>query len=77
MPLSQLLHQLLCKVDSFDEDIRPPMLTDFSLNLDARVLFLSFSETVNASTLNVTGLTLSDQELALAMIEYMLVSSFG
>ena len=63
------------QVDSFDEDIRPPVLTDFSINLDTRVLSLSFSETVNASTLDVTGLTLSNREPSLATIQYMLVSS--
>ena len=64
------------QVDSFENDTRSPVFIGFNLNLDSRILSLSFSETVNASTLNITGLTLSDdQELSMSNIEYTLVSS--
>ena len=45
---------------SYTPDTTPPSLQSFDLNMNAGTVQLSFSETVKASTLSVTGLTLQD-----------------
>ena len=42
----------------FVSDNRPPELVDFSLDMEGRVLTLTFSEVVNVSSFDVTSLTL-------------------
>ncbi|XP_065887295.1 uncharacterized protein [Dysidea avara] len=52
------------QVIEFDEDRTPPSLERFSLNLTSEILTLFFSETVNASTLDITGFTLHNEMLS-------------
>ncbi len=48
------------RVYVFIPDERPPILLTFDLDLTLERLTLSFSETINASSLNVTGITLQN-----------------
>ena len=50
-------------VSVFIMDTTRPNLISFSLNLTSGLLFLTFDETVNASTLSVTELALQDEHL--------------
>ena len=43
---------------NYTQDITPPVLLDFDLDLDAAELILTFDETVNTTTLNVHGILL-------------------
>ena len=45
-------------VDIYTPDMTGPVLVNFSLNLTSELLVLTFDETVDASTLNITYLTL-------------------
>ena len=49
-------------VQFYTPDITPPILNGFSLDLNTEELTLSFSETVNASTLNVSGIVLQSEQ---------------
>jgi hypothetical protein len=44
------------KASGYVDDVIPPELVSFRLDLDVEVLYLSFSETVRVSSLNVSGL---------------------
>ena len=46
------------QVDMFSEDISPPQLVSFDLDMDSDLLTLTFSETVDASSINYTSITL-------------------
>ena len=46
------------KAQSYVRDMTSPLLESFSLDLDSGSITLNFSETLNASTLNVTGIVL-------------------
>ena len=46
----------------FNIDRTPPELDNFSLDINNFLLTLTFSETVNASTLNIKGITLYDED---------------
>ena len=48
----------------FTEDSTPPVLVNFTLDMDASQLILTFNETVNSSSLQVEYLTLQNSELA-------------
>ena len=48
------------QVSSFFEDIIPPILNEFHLDMDEGELHLTFSETVNANSFDVTQITLQD-----------------
>ena len=48
------------QVYSFFEDVIPPVLDEFHLDMDEGELHLTFSETVNASSFCVTQITLQD-----------------
>ena len=50
------------QIASLNNDTKPPELRLFNLDLNARTLTLSFSETVNTSSLIVSGITLSNGE---------------
>ena len=52
-------------VDVFIPDERPPILLLFELDLTQEILTLSFTETVNASSLNVSGITIQNENLTL------------
>ncbi|KAL5489591.1 hypothetical protein EMCRGX_G018701 [Ephydatia muelleri] len=53
-----IVSQQALKVRSFTSDVVNPVLMGFDLNLTLNTLTLYFSETVNASSLNVGGITL-------------------
>ena len=53
---------LALPVSSFQADTLQPQLEGFGLNLNSRLLRLSFSETVDTSTLNTTLLTLHNSD---------------
>ena len=74
-PLITVPPSAALQVSSFNNDTKPPVLNSFSLDLDSRELVLTFSETVNVSTLNVTGLTLSNGAMAAA--SYTLQTSYS
>jgi hypothetical protein len=46
------------KVDVYLEDVTPPTLREFSIDLTAELLRLTFSETVDASTLMISAFTI-------------------
>ena len=73
-PLITVPPSAALQVSSFNNDTKPPVLNSFSLDLDSRELVLTFSETVNVSTLNVTGLSLSNGAMAAA---YTLQTSYS
>ena len=52
------------RVEEYFEDLDPPDLLAFNLDLDASILMLYFSETVNSQTFNATAITLQDGRLA-------------
>ena len=51
-------------VDMFQEDITSPLLVTFDLDMDTGTIYLTFDETVEASSLDVTQITLQDSTLA-------------
>ena len=48
------------QVSTFYEDLVNPLLSEFHLDMNEGVLYLTFSETVNASTFDVTQVVLQD-----------------
>ena len=63
-------------VDGYSPDITPPMLVDFSLDLTAETLTLTFNETVDTQTLNVTHITLTaDRNITDDEFSYSLTES--
>ena len=59
------------QVVTFSEDLAPPQLLDFDLNMDTRELTLYFSETVNVESLNVTQIMLQgSNELINGVTQY-------
>ena len=50
------------RVTNYTADSRPPELNYFSLNLTSEVLSLTFDETVNTASLNITYLTLLSED---------------
>lgn len=62
------------KAESYIPDTTHPQLESFSLNLNAGSLTLNFSETVNASTLNVSGVVLlnsaGSSSIRLSLMDY-------
>ena len=62
-------------VQDYSPDVTPPMLVDFSIDLTAETLTLTFNESVDTQTLNVTYLTLTagrnitDDELSYTLTE--------
>ena len=65
------------RVSDFNNDTRPPTLESFELNFNSRQLVLTFSETVNVTSLNVTGLTLHNEISTSPAIAYSLTDSFS
>ena len=51
-------------VKVFTEDMTRPQLEAFTVDMDSRMIFLYFSETVNVSSLMVDGITLQDASMA-------------
>ena len=63
-------------VEGYSPDITPPMLVDFSLDLTAETLTLTFNETVDTQTLNVTHITLTaDRNITDDEFSYSLTES--
>ena len=60
-PVVPILNGAAQKAAGFTVDTTWPTLQSFTLNLNANLLQLTFSETVNVSTFNVTSLTLVNQ----------------
>ena len=60
--------------DMFLSDITSPALRGFSLDLDAAILTLNFTEAVNGSSLDPTGLTLRNENSTNATSLYMLTN---
>ena len=50
------------EVDIFTEDSIQPRFQGFGLNLDQRLLMLTFDETVDVSTFSITSVTLQDRQ---------------
>ena len=57
LPISDTL---ALQVDQFTEDTVPPTLQSFNLDMNTGILTLMFSETINASSFEVTQITLQD-----------------
>ena len=60
-PVVPILNGVALKTSGFSGDTTGPTLQSFALDLNANLLQLTFSETVNASAFNVAGLTLVNQ----------------
>eukprot|EP00731_Ephydatia_muelleri_P036558 Em0277g3a len=56
-------------------DSTSPQLTGFSMDLNSNALLLSFSETMQPSTLNVSGITIQVNSSTSGLLTYTLVSS--
>ena len=52
------------QVDQYAPDTLPPVITSFTIDMDLGALMITFDETVQASTLVLTGLTLQDNTTA-------------
>ena len=52
------------QVDEYTPDILPPVVTGFSVDMDLGLLVITFDETVQASSLQLKGLTLQDNTTA-------------
>ena len=52
------------QVDQYTPDTLPPVITSFTIDMELRALTITFDETVQASTLVLTGLTLQDNTTA-------------
>ena len=52
------------QADDVEEDVTPPVLESFDIDLDAGMLVLTFSETVEASSLNATVIALQNEQEA-------------
>ncbi len=50
---------------NFTEDMAPPEFVDFSLDINAATLAMTFSESINLSSLLVNNLTLYSDEIIL------------
>ncbi|XP_065886866.1 uncharacterized protein [Dysidea avara] len=51
------------QVEIYTPDVTGPVLVDFSLNMTSELLVLTFDETIDASTLNITYLTLQSSDV--------------
>ena len=60
--ISAISHLNARQVLMYYEDKEPPVLTDFSLDMNFGVLTLTFTETVNVSSLQTVEITLKDTE---------------
>ena len=65
------------QVDVFIEDSIQPTLTEFDIDLDSGLLVLVFDETVRASSLNVSQITLQDMAFNTSNSSYVLTDSVG
>ena len=63
------------QVDMFFQDVVPPILQSFDVDLDQRIITLSFSETIDVSSLDISGFTLVG--LGSPRESYQLMSSFS
>ena len=54
------------QVTNFVQDEIRPVLLSFSLDVDSGILVLSFSETVNATALNISAISIQSQETAIS-----------
>ena len=61
-PIVPISDGLALRVNTFTEDLTPPELLSFDLDLDLGILVLNFSETVDTLTFNVTQFTLQSSE---------------
>ena len=57
-PVVPIPSSLAVLVDSFIPDMTPPFAVSFSINITSGILSMTFSETVNISSFNFSGLTL-------------------
>ena len=57
-----ILEAVPIRVNEYTADSTPPRLQHFALNLTSEVLSLTFDETVNTASLNITYLTLFSEE---------------
>ena len=57
-PITGIVVRDAYRVSLFTPDTSSPLLTEFDLDMNTTELILYFNETVNASSLNVTGITL-------------------
>ena len=55
--LDEIFNDTALNVKTFTEDTTSPIISSFDLDLDSGIIFLTFSETVNASSFDVTRLT--------------------
>ena len=63
-------------VQGYSPDVTPPMLVDFSIDLTAETLTLTFNETVSTRTLNVTYITLTaDRNVTVNELSYSLTDT--
>ena len=60
LPLLPVVGMVTAIVQDFIEDTTPPSLVSFTLDVNAGLLSLTFSEPVDPITLNPTGITLQD-----------------
>ncbi|KAL5489583.1 hypothetical protein EMCRGX_G018693 [Ephydatia muelleri] len=72
-PVQPVLTINATKVSVFTPDTTPPRLVGFTLNMNVSVLILTFSETVNLQTFNISGIVIqSDANITLSGSQYML-----
>ena len=75
-PIIQIPETSGLQVSNFTQDFTRPTLMQFSLDVDSGVLLLTFSETVNASSLNISQLTLQSGETSTTSLMYTLNEGF-
>ena len=69
-------HSITRLLDTFTNDVIGPMLEAYTLNLTSRELILNFDEPVEASSFNITGITIqSERGVSRNDLAYQLVSS--
>ena len=63
------------QVRTFFEDLVPPRLLSFDLNLDSGQIILTFSEAINASSLQVSSISIQSEKNGTDIITWVLTSS--
>ena len=53
---------MACKVSIFTNDISPPVLNYFNLNIEEGVISITFNEVVNSSSFNPTKFIVTNNE---------------
>ena len=76
VPVNDISIDDALNVDVFVQDDINPVLVSFSLDMNEALLVLTFSETVEAESLNISAITLQSTESALPNQEYTLIDGY-